>query len=584
MVELDVILENMERLSARQWQQMILMMIPAVLVGSQMGAMVFLGADIGRRCKLPREEELVKKCNRSWGLRQTMLLVPWNANDNQLDTCQRFDLDGTEECSYWWNDSSVPINVTNSRRENLTTVECKNWSFEENSTFASTVVNEFGLICGESYKTHLAQSFFMLGVLIGCTLWGQVSDRFGRKLAILASALTGGFFAVAVSFANSYALFVVLRSLAGSCIFPVFMSCYVMAAEIVPPQYRVRAGQTCQAMFAAGFCLLALYGYLVRVWRKLQLLLSLPLLGMVTYYWIVFESPRWLISRGRYEDAGRVVRKLVKGAEEMEEVVNLDNIAKGTISENQESEQAGKKYGPLDLLKTPNLRARSLKMFYCWLVCACVYYGLTLNSAELGGDPFLNLFLSGVVEIPAVFLCIPVIERWGRRPSLSASLIMAGIACTAMLFVPPELLWLNVILSMMGKFAISAAFGAAYIYTTELYPTPVRNVGIGVCSSFARVGGIVSPFVAMLSSVEEALPYCVFGAMSIIGGLLALTLPEVLGIRLPETLEEGETFGMDQKSPFQVVAKKIFGAKEEDQKRENSSKKIYEPVANRVLE
>ena len=60
MVELDVILENMERLSARQWLQMILMMIPSVLVGSQMGAMVFLGADIGRRCKLPREEELVK--------------------------------------------------------------------------------------------------------------------------------------------------------------------------------------------------------------------------------------------------------------------------------------------------------------------------------------------------------------------------------------------------------------------------------------------------------------------------------------------------------------------------------------------
>ena len=69
-----------------------------------------------------------------------------------------------------------------------------------------------------------------------------------------------------------------------------------------------------------------------------------------------------------------------------------------------------------------------------------------------------------------------------------------------------------------------------------------------------------------------------------LAGLLALTLPEVLGIRLPETLEEGETFGMDQKSPFQVVAKKIFGAKEEDQKRENSSKKIYEPVAKRVLE
>ena len=75
--------------------------------------------------------------------------------------------------------------------------------------------------------------------------------------------------------------------------------------------------------------------------------------------------------------------------------------------------------------------------FYIFrLVCSCVYYGLTLNSADIGGNPFINLFISGFVEIPAVYLCIPILENWGRRPCLSFSLIFSGIACVTMLFVP----------------------------------------------------------------------------------------------------------------------------------------------------
>lgn len=79
-------------------------------------------------------------------------------------------------------------------------------------------------------------------------------------------------------------------------------------------------------------------------------------------------------------------------------------------------------------------------------------------------------------------------------------------------------MWLNISLSMAGKFSISAAFGASYIYAAEIYPTPVRNLGLGTCSSWARIGGILSPFIAMLDSTAKPLPYVVFGMMAIIGG------------------------------------------------------------------
>lgn len=70
------------------------------------------------------------------------------------------------------------------------------------------------------------------------------------------------------------------------------------------------------------------------------------------------------------------------------------------------------------------------------MVVSCVYYGLTLNAADLGGDPFINLFLSGIVEVPSAYLAVVLLEKWGRRPTLCSTLIFGGASCICMMFVP----------------------------------------------------------------------------------------------------------------------------------------------------
>ena len=60
--------------------------------------------------------------------------------------------------------------------------------------------------------------------------------------------------------------------------------------------------------------------------------------------------------------------------------------------------------------------------------------------------------------------------------------------------------WLIVTLAMVGKFGISMSFGIMYVFTSELYPTMVRNVGVGTGSLFARVGGICAPYIGELVS------------------------------------------------------------------------------------
>ena len=57
-----------------------------------------------------------------------------------------------------------------------------------------------------------------------------------------------------------------------------------------------------------------------------------------------------------------------------------------------------------------------------------------------------------------------------------------------------------VTLSMIGKFGISTSFLVIYVFTAELYPTPVRNVSVGAGSFFARIGGVIAPYVIELVS------------------------------------------------------------------------------------
>ena len=68
------------------------------------------------------------------------------------------------------------------------------------------------------------------------------------------------------------------------------------------------------------------------------------------------------------------------------------------------------------------------------MVVSMVYYGLSLNTGNLGGDFYLNFFLSGIVEIPAYILCLLLLERTGRKSFHAFCMIFGGLACISTIF------------------------------------------------------------------------------------------------------------------------------------------------------
>merc|ERR1712223_1780573 len=206
------------------------------------------------------------------------------------------------------------------------------------------------------------------------------------------------------------------------------------------------------------------------------------------------------------------------------------------------------------LVKTPEMRKRTINIFFSWLIVAMVYYGLSLNSKNLGGDRYVNGFLSGFVEVPAVVVIIPLLARLGRVKCYSGTFIAGGTCCCLVALVTSVTsgqswaIGLSVAIGLVGKFHFSMTFAIAYLYTAELFPTKVRNLAVGLASTFARIGSISAPYIVdLLGSINAGIPVVIFGLCSFAAGVTSLMLPETLNRKMPESVAEVERAGKRKK-------------------------------------
>ncbi|KAK2890147.1 solute carrier family 22 member 16 [Channa argus] len=435
---------------------------------------------------------------------------------------------------------------------NKTVKPCDGNFIYDHTEVQQSIVTDWDLVCEKEWLAKLCQPTFMLGVLIGALVFGDIADRVGRVRILMFTSLCQFGLGVAVAFSGNYYFFVGLRFLLAMVSSGYLVVVFVYVTEFTGNKVRTWTSMHVHAAFAVGIMVVALTGYLVRVWWIYQIILSICTSPFLLFCWKFPETPFYLMAKSRYKDTQTLMDMMARfnGLESRPKVDELLEQAERengrALMERETEEQplhSDKKLSILDLFCSWRMAARTCTVWAIWFIGSLGYYVFSLGSVSLGGNQYMNLFLAGAVEIPSYLIGCFAMDRIGRKNTCAPALLLAGVACMLIIVVPADIQVLAIFLSMIGKFAIAIAFGLIYLYTCELYPTIIRTLAVGSGSMMCRVGSIVAPFCVHLADVWVYLPQLIVGILAFIIGLLTLMLPETLGRPLTTTLEQAEGLG-----------------------------------------
>ncbi|CAG9768665.1 unnamed protein product [Ceutorhynchus assimilis] len=411
------------------------------------------------------------------------------------------------------------------------------------TVFSETILSEWDLVCDRGYLADFAQTITMLGILFGNMIFGYLSDKFGRKMPLVGAVVLQAVSGTIAAFSPWFVLFQAMRFLAALATGGTMVTSFVLIMELIGTEWRTVLGILYQIPFNIGHLLLPLISYFLRDWRYFQAAISLPSLILVFYYWALPESPRWLLAGGKKEKAISVLEKAA-GCNNLPTKSIRTDVTEYLAQKASDNLQVENRKGGnvIDLVRTPIMRIYTIAICFNWLVCGLCFFGVSQFIGHLGGNIFLNVSLSAIIQIPSTLFACWCTKAWGRRKTLIIANVLSGVALILIGFVPSEPGWIKPTLSTVAMFGLALSFPTVYIYSGELFPTMVRNIGVGTSSMCARIGSMVAPFVASLVTIEPWIPPIIFGVVPLIGALLCLKLPETLDCKLPDTIEEAEMF------------------------------------------
>ncbi|ESO89334.1 hypothetical protein LOTGIDRAFT_106021 [Lottia gigantea] len=507
-----------------------LVCIPGITHGIRMMITAFMQYVPNHRCAIPGYDNDTYAVQSEYHRQLINESVPYESTDGhyQLASCLLYTTG-----NYSYDGHHIPFNAT--------TTSCSKYVYDE-SVFTATATTKLNMVCDDAILRSHAQMVFMGGFLVGVFALGAVSDKYGRKTSFFVALFLNIVCGFALVAAPEFYSYVFLRFINGGSSAGIFTASYIIGVEMTGPSKRLWTGLIMKYHFAIGILVLALMGYLIRDWVILEIVATAPLVTYVIFYWVIPESPRWLVTKNKTEKAKKILEKIARKNKTTLPNVSIENEDDNKISQLESFKR---------LFTTPVLLFRTSIIFFNWAIVAMTYYGLSMNTNKLGaGDFFLNFFIGGLMDFPAVTVCLILIDRIGRKKLHCGFMLFGGICtfCTifTILYLDQEYQWITVMLAMIGKMGAAAGFAVVYVYSAELYPTVVRTAAFGASSASARFGSMVAPYIGRVIGGDfgRAFPLMMFGGLSIAAGLLCLLLPETLKKDLPENINDGKLLGM----------------------------------------
>jgi putative MFS transporter len=371
--------------------------------------------------------------------------------------------------------------------------------------------------------TGLIGASALAGIFIGGLIFGWVTDRVGRQTMYVADLILFVVASVLQFFVEGPLALFVLRLIMGIAIGADYAIGSALLSEFLPRKQRGRLLACLNAIWTVGFVAAYVAGYFMQnmgpeAWRWMLASSAVPAALILALRLGTPESPRWLLSKGRVDEARRVVKEYIHPDADVDDLVA-----------EQGNETSYRK------LFSRRLRRRTLFAGLFWFCQVVPYFAIFTFlptvleglgvTGEFSSEVLLNLFLFAGAIVGVV-----VMDLMARRTFVIGSFAFLAAVGAALGFFPQAPVPVILILFSLFAFVIAAAADLESVYPAEIFPTEVRASGTGIAAAISRIGAAIGTFL-LPTSVEQ------FGTgPTMLGATAVLLLGLVLSVAwAPET-------------------------------------------------
>lgn len=357
--------------------------------------------------------------------------------------------------------------------------------------------------------TGLVGASALIGIFVGGLFLGRAADRWGRRVVFRWNLVAFVLLSLLQLFTISAWDLTIYRVLLGVAIGVEYAVGAALLSEFVPKRPRAALLATLQAAWFVGFVGANFIGraWAADNWRMVLASSAIPAIAVAIARTWLPESPRWLASQGRVDEAQAILSK------HFPEGTTLPPI-----------EQNPEKGSFLELFR-PEHRTRTI---YAGIFWACqvgpLFAIFTFITPVLDGvglpQGFERDFIMNMLQLAGAIIFIWVVAKTKRRTlAISTFAILLGSLLILGIF-PNATLWILAVATGLFLFVVSGASNLQFVYPSEMFETRLRTSGVGFSASMSRVGAALATFL---------LPLCI-EVIGVNNSMLLLALFPLVGL------------------------------------------------------
>lgn len=366
------------------------------------------------------------------------------------------------------------------------------WLFDSMDTgliafILPVLAKEWGLAPGQM---GLIGSIGLIGMALGAVISGTVADRIGRKKVFTITVLLYSIASAFCVLSWNYQSLLVFRFLVGFGLGGELPVAATLVSEYAPSRVRGRFIVLLESFWGLGWIAAACIAYFfipVYGWRMAFLIGALPALYVCLIRLHMPESVRYLLTRGRVDEARQIVLSLEKQL----------HVPSALFTGETETVPVVAKASFRELWKKPFM-SRTIMLWLVWFGINFSYYGIFMWLPSLVFQQgftvvktFEYVLIMTLAQLPGYYCAAWLVDKIGRKYTLSAFLLFSGVA--SYFFGHASTAATLMMWGSVMSFFNLGAWGVLYTYTPEQYPTAIRALGSGWAAGFGRFGGMAAP-------------------------------------------------------------------------------------------